>query len=220
MISQFLIYGLVDAGTGQLRYIGRSSSGLRRPARHFYPSELKKDNSHKGRWLRASGKPKVVVIQELDGPTLLNVAEVFWIAYFREMGCPLTNLTDGGEGSVGLKRGPNARLAAFNRARSGIPLTPEHRSRVSSTLKAIGHMPPAKNRAPGPFSKERLARMLIHRQVRPVLGPDGVIYPSTAAAARAFGLWQQNVKAVLKGKLKTTGGHVFRYANSDGFGSK
>lgn len=47
-----LIYGLVDPRTSELRYIGRSSSGLTRPKQHTAPAALAKDVARKGNWLR------------------------------------------------------------------------------------------------------------------------------------------------------------------------
>jgi hypothetical protein len=38
---QYIIYGLVDPETEELRYIGKSSTGMSRPKKHFYPSTLK-----------------------------------------------------------------------------------------------------------------------------------------------------------------------------------
>lgn len=41
--SKFLIYGLTDPITDELRYIGRSSSGLNRPRQHLAPSVYNKE---------------------------------------------------------------------------------------------------------------------------------------------------------------------------------
>jgi hypothetical protein len=42
---------------------------------------------------------------------------------------------------------------------------------------------------------------------------DGKIYPSIAEAARAYGVYRENLRKVLKGDYKTTGNHTFSYAN-------
>lgn len=46
----------------------------------------------------------VVVIQECEDGEVLSLAEKHWIAYYRALGCKLTNLTDGGEGTPGHKK--------------------------------------------------------------------------------------------------------------------
>lgn len=104
-MNKFIVYGLVDPMTHQLRYIGKSERGLARPAQHSMPSKLGKDKTHKGNWVRslvAQGlRPEVVVVQELPSKDILRDAETFWIAYFKSMGCPLTNHCRGGTGFTG-----------------------------------------------------------------------------------------------------------------------
>ena len=48
--------------------------------------------------------------------------------------------------------------------------------------------------------------------IAPVVDESGTVYPTPQDAAKALGLWASNVKAVLRGKYKSTGGHVFKYA--------
>ncbi len=104
-VSKFLIYGLVDPVSGQLRYVGKSTEGLDRPKEHGYPSELKRGHGYKENWirqLRSLGlNYKIEVLHEVTDAEILSEAEIHWIAYFRALGCKLTNLTDGGEGCLG-----------------------------------------------------------------------------------------------------------------------
>jgi hypothetical protein len=124
MINRYLIYGLVDPFSGQLRYIGRSSSGLKRPQNHAHPSRLNKDNSHSGAWIRklkaVNSIYSVVVIQHFTDGAILDKAEIFWIKYFRSMGCPLTNLTEGGCGVSGWKHSSESRskISQSNKGKS------------------------------------------------------------------------------------------------------
>ena len=104
--SKYLIYGLVDPITDELRYIGRSSSGLARPRQHHQPSMLRKsDQGYCGNWVRTlitqNLKPEIIIIEEFQGNIQLNDAEEFWIAYYKGLGCRLTNLTVGGAGANG-----------------------------------------------------------------------------------------------------------------------
>lgn len=77
-----------------------------RPLKQRLHSHLREKNasSHKVRWLRKLARngwrPRIWLVQEvpLSGWAL---AEKHWIAYFRSLGCPLTNCTDGGEGMLG-----------------------------------------------------------------------------------------------------------------------
>lgn len=106
MTSKFIIYALIDPRTNEVRYIGKSSTGLRRPERHARPGSLAKDGTWKARWIRklqAEGATyRIEVLEEVDRERL-SLAEIEWIAKGRALGWPLTNLTDGGDGMSGFR---------------------------------------------------------------------------------------------------------------------
>jgi len=110
-----MIYGLVDPRDGQLRYVGKSSNGLSRPRTHWKNTRLRESRDHCHNWIRnvlLSGRvPDVVVIQDIceNDSDILNDSEVFWISYFRKMGCHLTNMSDGGEGQNGFRHSHETR---------------------------------------------------------------------------------------------------------------
>src|ERR1700690_2202204 len=100
-----LIYALTDPRSGDIRYVGRSSSGLTRPQQHLAPAGLAADTGHKANWIRElvrlGFKPGIVVLEHLaDDCTedALIAAEIRWIANYKPQG-RLTNMTDGGEGA-------------------------------------------------------------------------------------------------------------------------
>lgn len=109
-MSRYVIYGLFEPESGELRYIGRSSSGLKRARAHATPTSLKLDD-HCHRWVKTlvekGMRPEVDVLETWSGSgdanEWLNEAEIFWIAYWRSLGANLTNLTDGGYGTSGRK---------------------------------------------------------------------------------------------------------------------
>lgn len=98
---EFIIYGLVDPRTEEVRYIGKSSRGMTRPWLHLCPSNLRGE-SHKERWIRAvmadGLKPKIVVLQRCASVDELDAAEEQVITDFRSRGAALTNATPGGKG--------------------------------------------------------------------------------------------------------------------------
>lgn len=98
---KFLIYALTDPRTDEVRYIGKSTSGLKRPKEHLRPTQLK-PNTHKTRWIRqllTQGlKPKIQILEEFSTGDDLNYAECFWIAQGRGLEWKLTNATKGGDG--------------------------------------------------------------------------------------------------------------------------
>ncbi len=101
-----IVYGLSD--NGQIRYIGKSSFGLKRPKEHTQPSALGREaHTHKTRWLRsvidAGRTPEVLILEVCASHEALDAAERKWIAEGRSRGWKLTNMTDGGEGLVGYR---------------------------------------------------------------------------------------------------------------------
>ena len=111
MARKYLIYGLVDPRTDELRYIGRSSNGLERPRYHVwyvkcgnYPLTTRCQAWIKS-LLNIDREPQFIVLEdfEIANDDILNSAEKRLIAHHRLCGCNLTNHTDGGEGSIGYK---------------------------------------------------------------------------------------------------------------------
>ena len=136
-MSKFLVYGLIDPRTQQLRYIGASTQGLKRPKQHWEPYYLEKDgNTFKVRWIRKLLRlglvPSVVILEALPSAEAVFPAEQAWISIMRLRGAPLTNTSDGGEGSLGYHHSGEAkeRIAASKRGRKR---TPTERARMSAS---------------------------------------------------------------------------------------
>lgn len=144
---QWSIYALHDPRTYALRYIGWAYDPERRLRDHLKCAP--KERSYKANWLRqiiALGSvPMLSILQ--TGMHGWAEAEKDWIAYFRRMGAPLTNLTDGGDGMPGyrwteeqLQRLRNRVITSQHReniakARRGKPLSKAHRDTLSAKRK-------------------------------------------------------------------------------------
>jgi len=108
--NAFLVYGLLDPWTGELRYIGQTTMGMKRPHQHATPYYLRiEGNSWKANWirklLRDGEKPIVVILDEsCTSAEMVAAREVALIAEYRAKGARLTNQSEGGIGPVGLKR--------------------------------------------------------------------------------------------------------------------
>lgn len=150
MSRHFLVYGLRDPRTNEIRYVGKSSSGRRRPRAHISPSNLAKESTYKANWLRSllrlGLRPEVVLLEEVADAGLLSQAEIRWIAVGRAaIGARFTNATDGGEGVLGLVMSPNARQK-MSKAKSAAWQKPEIRERVLAAQNA-GKRDPAFRRS-------------------------------------------------------------------------
>jgi hypothetical protein len=132
------IYTLSDV-EGNVRYVGKSYRPLRRYKDHLWEclNDPKAHNFYKNRWLRKCIKdntiPKMTIIECVDKEND-KLAEKFWIAYFRDEGCCLTNLTDGGEGLSGWKPTDEQRKRSGDRQRGKI-ISQETREKLSKAGK-------------------------------------------------------------------------------------
>lgn len=104
MFCVFCVYGLIDPITKELRYIGYSSNYLERYKEHLLPSNLKK-KTHKAYWLTSLVKrsltPQIIILEEAASEADALEKEIELIAYYRYIGCSLTNGTLGGDGRYG-----------------------------------------------------------------------------------------------------------------------
>lgn len=93
------IYALVDPRTFELRYIGLSENLKSRRRQHSKPNSSTQ-GPHLMNWIqnlqKDNLKPEFLVLEYCSIKDL-SENEVFWISYFKGLGCRLTNLTSGGE---------------------------------------------------------------------------------------------------------------------------
>ncbi len=154
-----VIYGLFHPRTDELRYVGQTvRPPQKRLTSHLVPSTLKHD-SHRDRWIKIllnqGLKPTIKVIQKYSTASELNKAEIYWIAYFRNFGCRLTNITNGGGGTSGWKASEETRMRRsqtqkgqkrseearrnISEAGKGRKLSEEHKHNISEGVKGTKH---------------------------------------------------------------------------------
>lgn len=130
------IYGLCDPRTGFLRYVGKANNPTTRAYRHY---SGEKHKSPKTSWilnLRSEGlHPEMFIIEEIPIKEWED-AERFWICYFKSIGCPLTNLSLGGDGLSHMS--PQSR-AKLSQAKTGLRHSPATRLKMSLAQKGRKH---------------------------------------------------------------------------------
>jgi hypothetical protein len=136
-MSSAFIYTLSDEN-GVVRYVGKSVNPQRRfIGGHLVFARTGESKDHKCNWIRsmlARGlKPELRIIEECGGDDWKE-RERYWIKFYRDAGCDLTNaLPGGGGGPSGIKwtaeQREKKRLAYEN-------MTPEARAAWSAKLKA------------------------------------------------------------------------------------
>lgn len=137
--SSFIIYGLCDPYSSEIRYIGQSSLGTYRPQDHIRLA-LRGENTHKAKWIRSLYRRgityTVVILECLENASRLNETECAWIAGARACGWRLTNATDGGEGTRGLHLPKSAQARAnISAGLKGLKKSDEMKLRLSKALR-------------------------------------------------------------------------------------
>lgn len=117
------IYCLKDPESGDVRYVGWSIDPRSRLKSHIKVAKNGRENNHRTNWIKSLLRRGAVPVLEVLETGIIDFtsAERAWISHFREMGCNLTNGTDGGEGMLGFR--PSAetkeKIASALRGRPG-----------------------------------------------------------------------------------------------------
>jgi hypothetical protein len=104
------IYGLIDPRTDLIRYVGFAVDMKDRLKSHM--RDCKSIRTHKTNWLnqllKLRLKPIVFILDKVPYDDW-SLCESAWIVYGLEQGWPLTNMTLGGEGTLGRNHTEEAR---------------------------------------------------------------------------------------------------------------
>ena len=162
-VSKFLTYGLIDPRTGELVYVGKSSSGMSRPYAHQAPHGNRR-NTRKDCWakklLLEGLAPAILILEEYETNEEALAGEIRLIAYFREAGFALKNHTPGGEGKPGSMM-PEERKAFLAARMLGTKLPPETLAKMSERRQGFKYTEESKRKMAEsqrnrPMTEERL----------------------------------------------------------------
>lgn len=215
MKSKFLVYGLQDPFNQQIRYVGKSSNGLRRPRMHFYKSIY--DGTEKGthchNWIKKcislNQEPKIIILNNcIDNSEAIQM-EIFWIWYMKNiMFYKLTNITEGGEGSLGRKLSQKSKDKIGNKNRGRIK-TEKERIDISNRMKinnpTKGKIRTIQERINTSIYKGR-REILVHKAIdNSFVGKWNL----ASVCSKELNVSQNDICAVLKGRQQTAKGYVF-----------
>jgi len=100
---KIFIYTLEDS-VGNIRYVGKSKDIKRRFREHI--KNYDKSNTYKNNWIKSLIKkgdyPVISILDEVDYDDS-SFFEIYWVSQIETWGFSLTNLTIGGEGTIGYK---------------------------------------------------------------------------------------------------------------------
>jgi len=137
-IKLHFIYVLKDEN-GSVFYVGKTSTPNQRFKRHLahvkYGSKYPVHNKLRNIIAATGTLDNIYEVIESDIiPENVDEREIFFIKFYKSLGCKLKNLTEGGEGGKGFTPEINKRGAL---KRTGIPRSSETRQRISNAKKGI-----------------------------------------------------------------------------------
>lgn len=228
-IISYTVYGLIDPqAPSEIRYVGccltsRYESGARKK-KHLC-TKHDPSNQTKNQWIesvKAVGRKPEMVTLELATDVDWEEKERYWIAKIREDGHRLTNLTDGGNGALGLVHSEETKVkqrefrhteeakVKIRDALTGRPRTDEHRANLSAAKKGIPltekqRTAIAAGKAKNPQCMARYTKgesngraILTDDDVREIRKAKGI--KSSRLIAIAYGVCQSVVKRIWSGK--------------------
>lgn len=205
------IYALVDPRTLLIRYVGQTRVGMRRPESHNRRSN-RSHNTYTSNWLLSlhkAGLAATIVILQISTKPSLDTDEIWWIAFGRACGWPLTNHTDGGSGitddTIRRMSESNRGISTETRQRqvqtrkaNGWIVTDATRAKISATLSGVALTSATKLKM-SEVHQRRLGTLLTPEQFDHIkkLKEDG---HTQRSIAKALGLTSSLVHRILSGK--------------------
>ena len=193
----FYTYAHYRKDDGRLFYIGKGCG-----------ERYRKSDNRNRHWHRVVKKhgmePKILAIWDSEKDALDH--EKLLISIFRELGEPLTNITDGGEENAG-RRHTEESKNRLRKAHTCAKRSSSHCESISRALTGRKLTPEWKNNL-------GIARtgMKIPKAYIPVYCETlGLRFNSVSLAACLMGIDRSHIVKVCKGKLMHTGGYKFRY---------
>lgn len=126
------IYVLKDPVSGEVRYVGKTSTTLEARLKSHLGYTAK---NHRSFWLNSlkikNLKPTIELIEKCT-ITDWQEREIYWIQYYKDSGAKLTNSTSGGLGAYQLIPEKRNKVIAANK---GKKLSEEHKRKISEANK-------------------------------------------------------------------------------------
>jgi len=201
METRYIIYGLADPKTKEIRYVGKSSSGEARARAHGAAWAIRNEGHLPvTRWilkLRRNGlEPEILILEVAQSPEELSELEKHWIRLKKTEG-RLLNLTDGGEGASGYRQSEETRRRRSMSSRGRV-LSEQHRQKLKR-----GKKPRLRSWGGGPRPGAPTPR--------PVQDDLGNVFVSVGAAAIFYGVDRALIRRIVQGKQFSSRGRTFRY---------
>lgn len=225
---KYTIYKLIDPTNNEVRYIGLTFNNLKQRLKSHRNERSK---SHKCYWidkLKSQGFDPIIecVEENISSYELACEREIYFIDYFRSIGCELTNSATGGN--------KNKKMSIETRekmSKSRIERCKTHKIILSeSTKKILSEKSKLRFQDPNEREKLRISNKRYEdskteeQRLQDILiqNPKKVLqydlnmnllfeYPSLKNAERISGLDSGNISKCCKYKVRTVGGFIWRF---------
>lgn len=221
-------YTLIDPISKKIRYVGQTVNPSNRYRNHIY--EAKKNNrNHKERWiiqlLRKNETPIMdVVWEEVMSVEDANSFETYMIAFYKGLGCDLTNSEDRARNSPIVETTPVYQfdldgnfIAKFPNANQAMLLTGVNDAAIGEVCR--NPFKPGNNSRGGfLWAYTDIPSKQYHKpkgtpKITMQLDTDGNIiaeFVSARAASIATGICYKRISATITGRQKTAGGYMWK----------
>lgn len=217
-----IIYIIKHPITNEIRYVGQTSQGIKRFRQHIIAKDRKQPVSCFIKSLLKQNLNPIFEIVEYVNIKQLDEKEIFYIKKFKNEGCYLLNLTNGGKSIRGFKMPRNIveRISNKNRGKpsklKGIKFSEKRKKQMSENSKSLlGDKNPFFGKK---HTEETKLKMSINKKGKPahnrkkiICLNNNTIYNSIREAANILGFKRSSISSVLQGKAKSLKGFFFNY---------
>lgn len=194
LAANFFVYTLTCPATDKVKYVGITKNPKQRFRKHL----LIRSKTLKNNWIRSllneGLKPVMTLTDYSESRDDINAKEKYWIVKYREWGCDLKNMTDGGDGGDTMSGRKLSKAASLKISQSklGIP---------RPDLSASNKITKSKSVAQIDYQNKKVIQ----------------VFNSVADAAKITGCSKTNISKFANGKLKPSikkvGGYEWKYTD-------
>jgi group I intron endonuclease len=212
-MSNAVVYGIIDPISNQLRYIGQTVNFNKRKSEHYRTAITQRSKARVYKWLRSLYNKSIIpifLILEECSIEVLDETEIFYIDYFKMLGCNLTNTTEGGKSKRGYKHSEKMKekmsiIMKGNSWNKGKKLSKEHRQNISLSSLSRKHTN---------ISKLKMSQVKIKHKTVVQSFKDGRIikvFSSAYQASKELNINRKAIGNVLANRAIKAGGYRWTY---------
>lgn len=212
-MAKGFIYGIINPINNELRYIGQTVNMCKRKSSHKRMALKTNNNSYVYNWLRSlynnSVEPEFIILDITD-IQYLDDLEIFYIGYFKMLGCNLTNSVEGGKSKRGNKHSIESRRKRSLRMKGntyslGFKPSEETKLKMSESHKGLRHTQKSKDKV----SKVNIKHIKVVQLT--LKGETIKVFSSAYEASKELKINRKSIGNVLAGRAKTAGNFMWKY---------